>query len=65
MSKNKEILVTTDKPSVYRKAFIKLYSPCPMCSPNRGCNRHNKNVKDCECWKSNRKTQWKGVDYER
>ena len=62
MSKNKEILETTDKPSVYRKAFIKLYSACPMCSPNRGCNKQRKYNRDCENWKSNRKSQWKGSE---
>ena len=62
MSKNKEILESTDNPSVYKKAFIKLYSSCPMCSPNTGCNRHYDN--DFNNWKSNRKTQWKGVNNE-
>lgn len=64
MSKNKEILESTDNPSVYKKAFIKLYSSCPMCSPNRGCNKQRKYNHDCENWKSSRRSQWKGSDYE-
>lgn len=60
MSKNKTILKTTDNSSVYKKAFIKLYSSCPMCSPNKGCNRYDSYFNDCNCWKSNRTTQWKG-----
>ena len=59
MSKNKKILETTDNASVYKKAFIKFYSRCPICSPNKGCNKQRSYNLDCECWKSNRKTQWK------
>ena len=64
MSKNKEILKTTDNPSVYKKAFTKLYSSCPMCSPGEGCNKPRRFNLDCESWKSNRKNQWKGGSYE-
>ena len=60
MSKNKNILKTTDNASVYKKAFVNLYFHCPICSPNKGCNRQAKWTHDNESWKSNRKTQWKG-----
>ena len=55
--KNFEMLKTTGNSSVYRKAFIKLYSKCPMCSPNRGCNRHFST--DINSWKRKRLTQWR------
>ena len=57
--KNKKALDTTDNSSVYRKALINTVCSCPLCSPNRGCNRQSKWSNDNECWKSNRKTQWK------
>lgn len=57
--KNYEILKSTDNSSAYRKAFIKLYSSCPMCSPNKECNAQRKYNNDCNNWKSNRRFQWK------
>jgi hypothetical protein len=59
MNKNKEILKTTDNASVYKKVFVKLHLHCPICPPNKGCNRQAKWNNDYECWKTNRKTQWK------
>lgn len=59
MGKNKEKLESTDNSSVYKKAFTKLYSPCPMCSPGKGCNKRQRGSNDMNCWKSNRKNQWK------
>ena len=57
MGKYKKKLESTDNSSVYRKSFIKLYSSCPLCSPNKGCNSKWSN--DINCWKTHRKQQWR------
>ncbi len=47
---------TTLNSQVYNKALRNNFG-CPICGPNKGCNR--KRTHDSYCWKSNRKDQWR------
>lgn len=51
-----KILGNTTNSRVYKLAVNETVSGCPICSPNKGCNR-NKNFDNC--WKTYRKTQWR------
>jgi hypothetical protein len=55
-TKNKKTIETTTNNKVYKMALYDLILGCPICAPNRGCNR-NRNYDNS--WKSYRKTQWK------
>ena len=57
MSRYYKNLKTTDNSSVYRHALTKMYSPCPVCGLNKGCNKNWKS--DENGWKSHRNNQWK------
>ena len=57
--KVKHVLETTDNPQVYKKVHNVNISQCPICSPNKGCNKRYKFTHDEHCWKSSRKHQWK------
>ena len=48
----------TSNSYVYKKLAIQVeLTGCPICSPNRGCNRRRK--KKIRNWKKQRKTKWK------
>ncbi len=51
-----EIKITNNR-SVYNKCYRNLYTYCPICAFNRGCNRDRKNRS--KNWKEYRKTQYK------
>ena len=54
--RNKKIIKNTDHSRVYNMA-IRLNFGCPICGPNRGCNRNRNN--DFRNWKRYRGNQWK------
>lgn len=56
MRKAKEVLRETDSNKEYKSAVSELLKHCPLCMPNRGCNRN----RDYENgWKSKRDNQWR------
>ena len=59
MKRRAEEFKDTDNRSVYKKLFTKLYSSCPMCSPNKGCNKRSRNRFHIRTWKKFRKTKYK------
>ena len=52
----KTLKYTTDS-RVYKMTKRKMEISCPICSPNRGCNRMRNFYN--RSWKHYRKTQWK------
>lgn len=48
---------TTTNSSVYKKVAIFPQFGCPICAPNKGCNKNRDN--NYLNWKSHRKTQWR------
>ena len=64
MSKNRKTRQSCKKAHnnyEYVRLFREELVYCPICGPNKGCNRQAKWTGDQNCWKSHRKTQWKGV----
>ena len=56
--RNKETLQLTNNSNEYKNAKRQLDKiGCPVCPPNRGCNRNRDN--DYKSWKRYRKTQWR------
>ena len=54
--KEKKTIKSTMDSRVYKMAIRQnLY--CPICGPNKGCNRNRNN--DNKSWKTYRDTQWK------
>lgn len=53
---DKNLKKTTDNRE-YNAALSEKTSGCPICSPNRGCNRNRDNFNDN--WKHYRKNQWR------
>jgi hypothetical protein len=54
--RNKKTIKNTMNSQVYKMA-IKSNLGCPICPPNKGCNRY-KNT-DLKSWKNYRGNQWK------
>ena len=55
--KNRDLIKHTNNSRVYKMTVREEILGCPICSPNKGCNR-NRNT-DYKSWKTYRKTQWK------
>ena len=53
MKKNKKELKNADNSRAYKAAIT---VGCPICGPNKGCNRNRDFDNN---WKSHRKNQWK------
>lgn len=58
--KNKKIITNTTNSRVYKMARNVFISSCPICSPNKGCNRQRKKFDNS--WKNNRDNQWRNKD---
>jgi len=56
--KNEKLLKNTMNSQVYNKA-LRQNLGCPICPPNKGCNRKSKNYNCFISWKNFRGTQWK------
>lgn len=54
--KNKKTVQITDNSKEYKMAKREITLGCPICPPNRGCNR-NRDYDNS--WKNFRKTQWR------
>ncbi len=54
--REKKLIKDTMNSQVYKKA-LRQNMGCPICPPNRGCNRNRDN--DNRNWKRWRGTQWK------
>lgn len=55
MRKAKRILQETENSQEYKSALGELLKLCPLCRPNRGCNR---NRDYSGGWKDHRDKQW-------
>lgn len=55
--KHKKNLQLTTNSKEYKMVKRQLDLGCPICRPNKGCNRNRDN--DFKCWKRYRKTQWR------
>ena len=55
--KNNKNLQLTDNSKEYKMTKRRMDLGCPICGPNRGCNRNRDN--DFRNWKRYRKTQWR------
>ena len=55
--RNKQTLQLTNNSKEYKMAKREMTLGCPICPPNKGCNRNRDN--DYKCWKRYRKTQWR------
>lgn len=57
MRKALKVLKETMDSRIYNMAINEIYLGCPICAPNRGCNRNKKNHDNS--WKTFRRTQWR------
>lgn len=57
--RNKKNLQLTNNSREYKMTKRRLDLGCPLCPPNKGCNRRYKNGSGYRCWKRYRKNQWK------
>lgn len=55
--KSKVVIETTTNSKEYKRLTGYQVSGCPICAPNRGCNRMRNSVR--RSWKKYRNTQWK------
>lgn len=53
--RNKKLIKNTMNSQVYKMA-LNANLGCPICGPNRGCNRNRNNNNN---WKNNRDNQWR------
>lgn len=58
MRNAKKVFKNTDNSRVYKMANRETFTSCPICSPNKGCNRKNR-WGGMTSWKKIRKTQWR------
>lgn len=56
--KPKQIVNSTTNSRVYKMTRYQFISPCPICSPHKGCNRMGLR-KTPKSWKSQRKTKYR------
>lgn len=57
--KNKKTLQLTNDSKEYKMTKRKMDLGCPICRPNKGCNRKGRNGTPYRSWKTYRKTQWR------
>jgi len=57
MSKAKRNIKTITDRKTFKRVWLSKELSCPICGPNKGCNRARKKID--KCWKQHRKTKWK------
>lgn len=57
MTKIKSIMSSATDNRTFKRAYNKIITSCPKCSPNKGCNRRRKNVQ--RSWKKFRTNKYK------
>ena len=56
MRNRKRNAKNTDDSRVYKMTMRDVHLGCPICPPNKGCNRNRYNTDN---WKEHRKNQWR------
>jgi len=57
MSKARRNIKTITDRKTFKRVWLSKELSCPICGPNKGCNRARKKID--KCWKQHRKTKWK------
>lgn len=55
--KNFDVIRNTSNSRVYKMTVREEILRCPICPPNKGCNRARKNIDNS--WKEHRDNQWR------